>query len=268
VLAYLTDKDLLSYIGEFQSFNFHAAGSWQILASLGVVAAGSVLALGQRRPEHFLLGAALFCLALFSARWLPLLALLGLPIAGGHLSRAWAALGSAEALQPRFRVWLERSRLYGQRLGQLDRSAAGALWLLPATAIVCAAGAPFLAAHAGFPATEYPEAAVAGLEQSSPELFAPDARLLATDKFGGYLIYRFDGRLKVFFDGRSDFYGRRFLEDYRQLAQVRPGWQQIVKRFGFTHALLPSDSPLADALDRAGWRILYQDDVATLLKRN
>ena len=27
-----------------------------------------------------------------------------------------------------------------------------------------------------------------------------------TDKFGGYLIYRFEGRRKVFFDGRSDFY--------------------------------------------------------------
>jgi len=38
------------------------------------------------------------------------------------------------------------------------------------------------------------------------EQLPPDARILAPDKFGGYLIYRFAKKRKVFFDGRSDFY--------------------------------------------------------------
>ena len=90
--------------------------------------------------------------------------------------------------------------------------------------------------------------------------------LLAPDKFGGYLIYRFDGRLKVFFDGRSDFYGASFLRDWRNLVQVRPGWQDQITRYGFTHALLPNDYSLVDALQRAGWTVLYRDRTVTLLR--
>ncbi|MBI3698322.1 MAG: hypothetical protein HY238_26230, partial [Acidobacteria bacterium] len=98
------------------------------------------------------------------------------------------------------------------------------------------------------------------------ELFQGEARLLAPDKFGGYLIYRFDGRVKVFFDGRSDFYGASFLRDWRTLVQVRPGWQDQMARYGFTHALLPNDYSLVDALQRTGWTVLYRDRTATFLK--
>ena len=118
---------------------------------------------------------------------------------------------------------------------------------------------------AGFPAAEFPVAAAQQLEQLAPELFTPAGRLLAPDKFGGYLIYRFDGRLKVFFDGRSDFYGAAFLDDYRRLVQVRPGWHDQVTRWGFTHALLPPDYSLVEALQRAGWKALYRDEAAVLL---
>ena len=45
------------------------------------------------------------------------------------------------------------------------------------------------------------------------------ARILAPDTFGGYLIYRFNGERKVFFDGRSDFYGTDFIERYLRLLE-------------------------------------------------
>ena len=57
-------------------------------------------------------------------------------------------------------------------------------------------------------------------------LLPADARVLAPDKYGGYLIYRFDGKLKVFFDGRSDFYGSGFMKSYIRLIEVRPGWRE------------------------------------------
>ena len=98
------------------------------------------------------------------------------------------------------------------------------------------------------------------------EKLPPKARILASDSFGGYLIYRFDGARHVFIDGRSDFYGADFLKRYLDLMSARPGWRDVVDSFHFTHALLPSDSPLLAALEQAGWRILYKDDVATLLE--
>jgi hypothetical protein len=91
------------------------------------------------------------------------------------------------------------------------------------------------------------------------------ARILSTDVFGGYLIYRFSGERKVFFDGRSDFYGAEFTDGYLRLVEARPGWRNEFNRWNFTHALLPPDSPLIPALEASGWQALYHDRVAVLL---
>ena len=111
---------------------------------------------------------------------------------------------------------------------------------------------------AGFPPDQFPVAAYAHI---------PDgARLFAPDKYGGYLIYRSEGKMKVFFDGRSDLYGAQFLEKYSRLVQLRPGWRSYWEGFHFTHALVPEDAPLREALEQMGWRRLYADHTATLLE--
>ena len=53
VFRYLTDTDLLSRIGEFQSFDFHSAGAAQILVTVILGVVGGTLALTQRRLHHF-----------------------------------------------------------------------------------------------------------------------------------------------------------------------------------------------------------------------
>jgi hypothetical protein len=110
---------------------------------------------------------------------------------------------------------------------------------------------------AGFPPDTFPVNAYSHIPAA--------ARLFAPDKFGGYLIYRSGGSRKVFFDGRSDFYGAEFLKDYGRLVQVRPGWKQYFDSWNFTHALLPNDAPLLAALEQAGWSRAYRDEVVTLL---
>src|SRR5205823_12965485 len=87
--------------------------------------------------------------------------------------------------------------------------------------------------QAGFPTDQFPVAAATEVEKLPPQ-----ARILAPDKFGGYLIYRFGGERKVFFDGRSDLYGADFLRQYARLTQLRSGWRTQLDEFGFTHALL------------------------------
>src|SRR4051794_40564888 len=85
-----------------------------------------------------------------------------------------------------------------------------------------------------------------------PDQLPAEARLFSSDKFGGYLIYRSNGTRKVFFDGRSDFYGADFLKQYGRMVQVRPGWREPWDSFDFTHALLPNDYPLIPALEQLG----------------
>jgi len=259
VANYLTNSELLDRVGEFQSFNFHAAGSWQILLMLGLTALGAAFALQQGKIAHFLWIVILLALALRSARGLPLVALAALPLANGAIS---AALREGLGLRLRFRRMLFAATDYSQRLRQIDRQLTG--WAV----------APFVSmllllvtrgtANAGFPADQFPvqaaNKAVAGLPLAS--------RILAPDKFGGYLIYRFQGERKVFFDGRSDFYGSDFIKRYIKLVEVRPGWRQELDAHAFTHALLPNTYSLIPALEQIGWKVLHRDELATLLGAN
>jgi hypothetical protein len=117
------------------------------------------------------------------------------------------------------------------------------------------------AARPAFPADQFPVAA-----SSVMAALPAEARVFSSDKFGGYLIYRFAGERKVFFDGRSDFYGAEFLKSYSRLVQARPGWREEFARWHFTHALLPPDYSLVAALEADGWKEAYRDRTAVLLK--
>ena len=58
----------------------------------------------------------------------------------------------------------------------------------------------------------------------------------------------------MFFDGRSDLFGAKFLQNYAKMVQIRPGWRTIWDGFDFTQALLPNEAPLIEALKLSGWR--------------
>jgi hypothetical protein len=235
VFSYLTDSALLSRIGEFQSFDFHAPGSAQIIATLILGMIGGTLALTLRRYHHFALSILITALALRSARALPLSALLLLPIANSAISASF-------------------KNSYAARLRAIDANFRGYA-LIPV--VLAGLWAILKFVPAGFPPEDFPVAAYNHIPAG--------ARLFAPDKFGGYLIYRSDGALPVFFDGRSDLYGAQFLKDYGRLVQVRPGWRDSWNTFHFTHALLPRDAPLLAALEQIGWQTVYQDKTATLL---
>ncbi len=254
VLAYLADSALLDRIGEFQSFNFHAEGSAQIILALLIGIAGGCAALASRRPERFLLSALLTTGALRSARMLPVAALILLPLANGSISDVL----TYASLAPGLRRTLDRVLDYGASLRAMDRTLSGA-GLIPVLALVL-----FGIVHAlrpGFPEDQFPVRASAAVGA-----LPTDAKLFSSDKFGGYLIYRFAAQRKVYFDGRSDFYGAEFLKSYSRLVQARPGWQAEFVRQGFTHALLPPDYALVAALEAEGWKETYRDRTAVLLK--
>ncbi|MBL8229310.1 MAG: hypothetical protein JNL98_12560 [Bryobacterales bacterium] len=260
VAAYLVNRELLSRIGEYQTFNFHGEGTGQILLVVLLSLVGAAAAFATRRADHFLIVLVFTALALRSARVLPVLALLGLPLANRALT---AALRDAD-LRPRLRHWLDTILNYSGRVRAIDASCGG--WAVAPLALFLAfviLHAPANAARAGFPPSEFPVQAAVELE-NLPE----EAKLLAPDKFGGYLIYRFAGRRKVFFDGRSDFYGVEFMKNYIRLIEARPGWKEQVTQFGFTHALLPNRYTLVQGLRDWGWRQRYRDDVVTLLEKD
>lgn len=258
VFAYLGDSELLDHIGEFQSFNFHVGGAGQILLCVGIAVFGGVLALGQKKLAHFLLAVFFVGVALRSARGLPLVALVLLPIANGALTEG---LRTARQLRPEIRNIINAFLDYSGGLRAIDRKLGG-IALAPVVIVLLFAWSRTAAAqnNSGFPADEFPVRAASEIAK-----LPSGARLLAPDKFGGYLIYRFGEARPVYFDGRSDFYGSAYMKAYLNLVELRPGWREQVERIGFTHALLPNSYSLIPALEAAGWHKLYSDNVATLL---
>jgi hypothetical protein len=257
ILSYLANRELTSRIAEFQSFNFFEKEAFQVVIAVSVTAAGAVLAFGQKRLAQFFLMAILVWSGLRSARMLPLVALIALPLANGAIS---AALRRASNLQPRLQGSLSSLLQYSTGLRKIDEVISGALFLVILIAgSLLALHAPANVARMGFPADRFPVEAASAIAK-----LPPDARVYSPDNFGGYLIYRFAGQRKVFFDGRSDFYGVDFMKDYLKLRQAQPGWQDIAARYQFTHALLPAESALGPALAARGWVERYQDNTASL----
>jgi len=147
------------------------------------------------------------------------------------------------------------------------RQAAWSLgWLAESVAVqAVAASAP--AGRAGFPENRFPVRAV----ERNAALLAPVSgapRILTSDQWADYLIYRLYPRQHVFFDGRSDFYGPEVAADYRALQAGAEGWRERMAHYRFDAALLPRAWPLSAALEREpGWRRVYEDSVAVLYRR-
>jgi|SRR2546430_315259 len=94
-------------------------------------------------------------------------------------------------------------------------------------------------------------------------------RLYSSWQWGGYLIYRLWPSLRVFDDGRTDFYGPAFVEEGLQVWDACPDWAGIFARYRVNAALLPVDSALATVLhERRDWKLVYKDRIAVLFKKS
>jgi hypothetical protein len=95
-----------------------------------------------------------------------------------------------------------------------------------------------------------------------------DARVLTTDQWGDYLIYRLHPQYHAFIDGRSDFYAPEIRDDYLSLMGAHWNWERLMDRYEFQAALLPLDWPLASLLKKhADWELIYDDGQALYFER-
>jgi hypothetical protein len=68
-------------------------------------------------------------------------------------------------------------------------------------------------------------------------------------------------------DLRIEIYPQQQMQDFGRIERVQPGWDALLSRFGAEHALLRSDSALADALVKAkGWDRLAASGEFVLLR--
>jgi hypothetical protein len=259
ILGFLGSGWIARHVEEFQSPSIRAENMvvFALFLLLGVALAAQ--AWGRARWFEaglvFLWGFA----ALRAARYIPLFAVVTAPVVAAHGARWWAEWAARSPARSGVRLLWESSQALGARWRITPwMPLLGALALL---AVLPPAGL------ADFPAQFFPVAAVtrdAGLLTASPA-----ARVLTSGQWADYLIYRLYPRLRVFYDGRSDFYGDAVGDDYQVLLTAGRRWPEVMARYRFSVALLPLDWPLGQILERdPGWRVVDRDAQAVLLVRN
>jgi len=90
--------------------------------------------------------------------------------------------------------------------------------------------------------------------------------------WGGYLHLRTGGRMKVYIDGRADtVFDRDTYLRYVAVLRRQTEWRAVLDESGADFVFWPTaqGAPMmAELLAAGGWSVLYQDGIATLLRRD
>jgi tetratricopeptide (TPR) repeat protein len=95
--------------------------------------------------------------------------------------------------------------------------------------------------------------------------------LFAHYRWGGYLNYRTDGRMKVYIDSRADtVYDDQTYLKYATVQLYKPGWIDTIENSGAQYILWPRSregQQMSQLLNSGRWRLLYDDFISVLLVR-
>jgi hypothetical protein len=92
--------------------------------------------------------------------------------------------------------------------------------------------------------------------------------ILNDPQFGDALIWYHPGAPKVFVDTRFDMYGENLVRDYTCMQSAKPGWQELINKYGVKTVFLKPDDPVVQKLKASPpWQMEYIDKDAAVLFR-
>jgi len=261
-----TDSPLYRYISEWQSTNFHNPLTilFQAMIVLGVFAA--LWKVMRREFVYVLAIAGGMHIGLVAARHIPLYLILATPLVAEAVAAGLRRLSEADLA-----AWLRRAcsavLSSASEYAALDRAprfylASGFAFTM--FMLVVYTPNPPKRFRAEYSPKVYPVAAVDFLKRQGVEARG----LFADDEWGDYLIYRLTPDVKVFVDGRVDFYGSDFTENWITAARGKYDWEEkLIHRYRIHTALLSVNSSLASTLKESrNWKVVYDDGVAIVFR--
>jgi len=266
ILSYLRDPFQMRFIQEFMGTNFQWPSTRFLEAMLLLGFAAAVWHARRGRYAEVLLLAGWAHLALISVRNLPIFMLVAAPIIAAPAIAWLKALRDAPVAE-----WLRgiggTILEIGDEMSVLEKP-----WRVHAVsaAVLVMLALGMSSANAGqslrpvYDPKAYPEAALAAM--AGPGLAAQ--RIFTHDEWGDYLIYKLSPEgVKVFVDGRSDFYGGKFDQEYMDALSAKYTWSETLARYGVDTILLPVDAPLVGALKESRhWTAVYDDGLAIVFR--
>lgn len=220
---YMGENHHTSYLSEWQSPDFHQA---RLLIFAAVLLGLTPLLRWTRARLNWFecsLVLGLAGLSLFSARHLPVFAIVSAPFIAEHLSSLqWSEFSDSQgqSREPILLNWMLILMLLALILIRLPRQGP----------------TPYL------DLSKYPVNSFNRLGRFQ------GGRLLTNLDWGSFAIYRLWPKYHVFIDGRADVYGPKLIESVRVLDVLGPGWRDELNRLKPAAVVWPSREPLAQAL--------------------
>jgi hypothetical protein len=265
LIEYLHSPYQMKYIGEFQGVNFQEASSIYLEAMMVVGLAAVVWCIRRKRFGELILLVGWGHLALIAGRNIPIFVIVAAPVTAAALVEWLNALKKAPVAG--WIPWaVEHFQSIGEEIEPMERP-----WRIHA---VCAAAMVLIAFGMSLPGAgiklkpeydpkSYPQAALVALGDSSHHVFTHD-------EWGDYLLYKLSPKgVKVFVDGRSDFYGDKLEMEYVGLMDVKYDWKEKLAKYDVDTVLLPVNAALAGAMKESShWRVVYDDGMAIVFLAN
>ena len=247
-----SDAFLMNNVREFLSPNFHEPLAFKYL----LLATIALFAISRLTLNWIELGVVMLTtyMALYSARYIPLYAIITAPILVRIIDRLKHDLSS---------IGLHSLARRSANFSHIDQRSIGYLWLTVGILVVLAL-AHMSRFQIEFDNRIFPTKAVEFIiEENVP------GNIFNNEEFGDYIIYKAWPKYKVFFDGRSDMYGARLGSEYLKVARTLPGWQDVLQKRHVDWVFFNTGSMLASLLNTdPGWHLIYSDSVASIFVRD
>ena len=256
IVEYMRSDWIMNVVQEFRSPSFRGETmlQFEVLLFCGLIAAGALFR--RRRVAQGLLILFFSYLALSSARHVPLFVAATLPLIASEVAEWWTAF-TRNAPKGSLRKIL--NQMAEDSLPGFRRTS---VWPVAFVVALMFIGKP-IKWPADFPAEVFP---VEMVKTHEAQIVA--SRVLTTDQWADYLIFRNPARQRVFVDGRSDFYGPEVGNQYIQLLNGAWDWERTLNKYQFTMALLPVEQPVVQLLkQKPDWRVIQDDGKRILLER-
>jgi hypothetical protein len=249
-----SSKEIMDSVSEFMSPNFHEnyVKSFEIFLLLLLAALG--VSKFKLNVIETLLILLFTYMSLYSARYIPLFAIITAPILARQLQSI------EEQSTGRFAAFIKKR---ATNIAAIDAAATGYFW--PVVAIIVAMSSVAMGkVDYKFDEKIKPMAAIEFLKKEKLS-----GNMFNNDEFGDCLIYSAYPMYKVFFDGRSDMYGVDRLKEYRKIISFDQGWENILAKYRITWIFYDADSALSRfLLIHNDWKLIYADKVANIFVKN
>lgn len=248
----IANQAAINSIQEWMSPDFHGIVIYEYMLLLTIL----VLGLSMKRLNIIEISLALLFthISLYSARFIPLFAIIISPILGKQMDHI--------IRECRGHTFFAGIISTSENMAAADSRTKWNLWsvtALCAVIILCFAGY----IRYQFDDKNMPVDAVQFLKNEHIE-----GKMFNSDVFGSYIIYAAYPQYEVFYDGR-EIAGKERREDYLKVAYLKSGWRDVFNKYDISWVIFNSQGTLSNILINSDdWRLIYSDKVADIFVKN